>query len=530
MPPRLNPVPDAPPRVVGYVRVSTAREEMISPEIQRQAIEDHCARKGYALEEVIEDLDATGRNFARAGVQRAIERVENAGVAAVVVWKFSRFGRNRKGWALNLGRLEDAGGHLESATEAVDVTTSSGRLSRGMFAEIAAFESDRIGETWAEAHDHRIANGLPHDGRPRFGYLYHRTTITTRDGIRVCPQGCEMGACTTGYVPNPGNQAAASNLYTRYLDDGASFRWLAIWLNDNGYLTNRGGLWDPRAVRRYMDSGFAAGLLREHPTDCKCKTPHGCEKSTFTPGAHEALISVETFELYRTARRRRATYAPRVESPAYALTGLLFCSKCSGPMNAHSKNLPKRGHIRGYVYFCANNTRNRACPGTSLVRAQIEDRVRAWLDTLADELSKQAEKVYVAPDPRPKPSGPVVTRQALLEEQGRIEDAIADLTVKLGRKVISERAYKVACSRLEAEADQVERSLEDASVLAVHPPVPKGPPAHLVRDLTTLWPVLPADRKNHLMRQLVERIVLAKTGHNQADIECTTTWGVTVPI
>ncbi|MFI6737283.1 hypothetical protein ACIBI9_30535 [Nonomuraea sp. NPDC050451] len=53
---------------------------------------------------------------------------------------------------LNLARLEAAGGELVSATEEADATTAGGTFTRGMLMELAAFESDRSGEQWAEAY------------------------------------------------------------------------------------------------------------------------------------------------------------------------------------------------------------------------------------------------------------------------------------------------------------------------------------------------------------------------------------------
>lgn len=43
-----------------------------------------------------------------------------------------------------------------------------------MLTEFAAFESERIGDGWKESHARRIRQGLPINGKPRFGYQYAR--------------------------------------------------------------------------------------------------------------------------------------------------------------------------------------------------------------------------------------------------------------------------------------------------------------------------------------------------------------------
>ena len=89
-----------------------AREEMISPELQRAAITTYSEQHGIILVDIIEELDVSGRNFARAGVQDAIERIERREAEVIVVWKVSRFGRTRRDWYVHADRVEVAGGTL----------------------------------------------------------------------------------------------------------------------------------------------------------------------------------------------------------------------------------------------------------------------------------------------------------------------------------------------------------------------------------------------------------------------------------
>jgi DNA invertase Pin-like site-specific DNA recombinase len=163
---------DGPPRVVAYVRVSQEREGMISPELQLAAIEQVCDRFGYLLVATISDLDLSGQFWKRRQVEVAVQMIEDGAADVVMVWKWSRFARNRRDWALAVDRIESAGGRLESATEPVDASTSAGRLARGLLAEFAAFESERAGDMWREAQQRRTRAGLPGTGREHFGYRY----------------------------------------------------------------------------------------------------------------------------------------------------------------------------------------------------------------------------------------------------------------------------------------------------------------------------------------------------------------------
>ncbi|MFC7641555.1 recombinase family protein [Streptosporangium lutulentum] len=92
---------------IGYIRVSMMLEEKISPDIQRASIKELARRRGFRIIEWVEDLDVSGRTFQRK-IMTVIADVEAARAKAILVWKYSRFGRNRTGNQLNLARVEKA--------------------------------------------------------------------------------------------------------------------------------------------------------------------------------------------------------------------------------------------------------------------------------------------------------------------------------------------------------------------------------------------------------------------------------------
>ncbi|MEV4899460.1 recombinase family protein [Nonomuraea sp. NPDC055795] len=144
-------------RAIGYIRVSMMLGEKISPDTQKDAIIACAAREGYYIPEGtwpqggwIVELDVSGRNFER-DIRIAVQAIEDRRAFAIIVWEFARFGRDREGNPIHLGRIERAGGELLSATEDVDARTPSGRLARGIHFEFAAYYSDLVGARWSEA-------------------------------------------------------------------------------------------------------------------------------------------------------------------------------------------------------------------------------------------------------------------------------------------------------------------------------------------------------------------------------------------
>jgi DNA invertase Pin-like site-specific DNA recombinase len=296
-------------RAVLYLRQSTYREESISLELQETACREYAQRRGYSVVGVESDPGLSGRTFNRPGVAAVMDKVDRGDADVIVLWKWSRLSRNRLDWYQAADRAQQAGGRIESATEPIDTSTSIGRLSRGMMIEIAAFESERAGDQWKEAQERRIRNGLPHDGRNRFGYVYDADAKMHR--------------------PDPATGPVLVELYERYVG-GAAFSALVTWLAAQGIPPHSAQQWSIASVKRTLDTGFAAGLI----------TYRG-EKH---PGAHQALIDESTWAAYLEARARRRQ-RPRAERSQYLLSGIVRCATCGLAMTGWTHT------SRPYTYY-----------------------------------------------------------------------------------------------------------------------------------------------------------------------------------
>ena len=509
-------MPAPPVPSVGYIRVSMAREEMISPELQRAAIEDKAARDGADIREWIEELDVSGRGFGRKGVQHAIGLVRDGVVRRVYVWKYSRFGRNATYVGVFVGEMEAAGGQLVSATEDIDPRTAAGKFARGMLWQVDEFVSNNIGEQWKEAHARRRRNGLPHNGASRFGYLYHRPTSNRA----TCPQGCAKEKCQIGYVPDPFTAEAAAWAYEAY-NSGTSVLKIAVALNGRGFVTGTGKPWDQRSLRRYMDSGFCAGLIRVHEESCRCSLDH-CPKKELKPGAHAPVISDETWAEYGRQRKERKHDPPRVEAAVYPLAGLIRCGLCGGPMHAHGmvykrKDGPERQP--GYIYQCSQYMKSRGCAGAWVTRHRVEAAVREWLMSFG----KDAERLAAAKRGRARVRGAATAdRTRLAADAARTESELAELTLQLARKIVEPADYAVARDRLKARRDEVAAALEAVSAAAVRT---AEPPARTAADLDRGWDTLAAKTRQVALRRLVGRIEVHSAGKGKASITVVSTWG-----
>lgn len=486
---------------IGYIRVSTWKEEKISPELQKAAILDWARRTGRQIIDWVIDLDATGRNFKRK-IMKAIERVEGREARGIAVWKYSRFGRDRTGNAINLARLESIGGRLESATEQIDATTAIGRFQRGMILEFSAFESDRAGEQWKETHDHRRSIGLPATGRQRFGYVWHPRYDRMTGKLQK-----------EWYEADPKLSPHIERLYYRKIGyQGAprdGFAPLGAWLNLRGYLTNRGNPWTANSVQRFMDTGFAAGLLRLHAPDCGCRQISKCRNYIYVDGAHDGIITPEVWEMYQDHREETKTTPPRARNPVYPLSGLLRCNGCRHCL-AHIRGGTTGKTVNGYAVRCNHQaqTQGTGCNGVRATRARAEEAVR---DFLAREVARGVDN---APPTAPERTDIAAERAAATRERARLAAELEKLTAGLAR-LQADRAvnpddygpgvYEAARDRIKQQHATAQAALERCTELETTPV--REDYTVLVVGLLDEWETLLHSEKNGLLKQVLRRVV-----------------------
>src|SRR3954454_23694357 len=92
-----RPVPGNPDDVIGYVRCSTKAqaESGLGLAAQVEAIEDACARNGWNLVAIERDAGKSGKAMTnRAGLARAVARIEAGEAGAIVAAKLDRLSRS----------------------------------------------------------------------------------------------------------------------------------------------------------------------------------------------------------------------------------------------------------------------------------------------------------------------------------------------------------------------------------------------------------------------------------------------------
>lgn len=482
----LEVVPEHPIRVLGLVRVSKAkgREDMVSPEVQRHAITDYARTRGYLVTGWLEGLDESGSRSKSAWwarLDQAVGMVEGGSVDAIVVWKFSRTARHRLKWAVALDKVESAGGRLESATEQVDTTTSTGKFTRGMLAELNAFEADRIGEVWKEVQANRVAKGFTHNGKARWGYVYDRDAKLHR--------------------PDPGSALILAEMYRRFTA-GESYYRLVGDLNRRAIKTTAGGLWSDGTLRRALESGFGAGLVKY--------------RGQLHPGAHEPVITEAEWQAYCDARTRRHRVAPRSQDSPYLLSGIVRCG-CGSAMMGGTFGT---GRIPKYRCERRRATAGAGCMAGYVSAATVHDRVRDWLILVAVDIESAAKAVELVDDLAAARRRDV---DRLAREVARLEAAVVRVVRQEADDPYGEPAlYAKARAEIQEQLASARTAAEDAAVQVRG--LERGV-APVVRPLLDGWVTLQVPVRREMLRTLVERVeVWPATPDGTREVVVVPTW------
>lgn len=119
---------------IGYARVSTDDQNL---DLQKDALSKAGCNR------ILEDRES-GAKSARPGLAAALDYARKGDT--LTVWRLDRLGRSLRDLIDVVNRLENRGVGLHSLQEAIDTTTSSGKLVFHVFGALAEFERNLIRE------------------------------------------------------------------------------------------------------------------------------------------------------------------------------------------------------------------------------------------------------------------------------------------------------------------------------------------------------------------------------------------------
>jgi DNA invertase Pin-like site-specific DNA recombinase len=199
-------------RRIGYARVSTNEQHL---DLQLKALEvSGCHR-------VFTDQGISGSTFDRPGLAQALDSVQTGDM--LVVWRLDRLGRSLIDLINAINDLGKQGVEFRSLNEAIDTSTSGGRLTFHIMAAMAEFEraiiSERTKAGMSAARSRGSALGRP-PALTAEQILEARRSLTMGDvsldelavHYRVHPRTLVRGLKQSDYLRGIGSSEASGNI------------------------------------------------------------------------------------------------------------------------------------------------------------------------------------------------------------------------------------------------------------------------------------------------------------------------------
>ena len=156
-----------------YARVSSDRQDVdLSISAQLKALREYAARNGYTVIKEFVDEAESGRSTARPAFREMISmaRMKHPPFQMILVWKLSKFARNREDSIIYKSLLRKQGIQIVSINEHIE-DTPTGRLMEGIIEVIDEFYSSNLAQDVIRGMRENASRGFFNGSRPPFGYL-----------------------------------------------------------------------------------------------------------------------------------------------------------------------------------------------------------------------------------------------------------------------------------------------------------------------------------------------------------------------
>lgn len=299
-----------------YIRVSTDDQVELSPASQLVEIRKWAAANGYIVPEefVFVDEAKTGRKVTgRDDFRRLIAtaKTKPKPFDAILLWKFSRFARNRDDAVYYKSILRK---QLKIDVISIKEPIEDGKMGVIMESMIEAMDeyySINLAEDVKRGMEEKHRRGEL-QSTPAFGYTVVDNVLT----------------------PVPEEAMYVREIFRRY-NAGEGCYTLARWLNTTGVRTHRGSPFENRTVEYILRNPVYIGKLRWNPTG-RSRRNFDDPGIILVDGKHEPLIDEELFRLTQQRIAQSKATMPYHGRPLGSnkdwISGLVRCASCGGTM------------------------------------------------------------------------------------------------------------------------------------------------------------------------------------------------------
>lgn len=471
-----------------YIRVSTDDQAEYSPASQLEKIRFYAERNQILLpkEFIFVDEGISGRktkNRPAFNEMIGLAKRKPKPFDVILVWKFSRFARNREDSIVYKSMLRK-----EHNIDVVSVSEDIGddKLSILIEAIIEAMD-----EFYSINLAEEVKRGM--------------TEKAKRGGVLSIP-GFGYKVENGEYIVVPEEAEIIRKVFNDYVN-GKGLLTIAKELNAMGVRTHRGNKIENRTVEYWLNNPVYIGKTRWNP-DGKLSRNYTADTAIITDGPHEPIIDIETWDkaqkrMQEQKARFRKFFNSDRKGLSHWLTGILRCEKCGKVLS-----------YQGGYFGCSERSRGK-CDGVGYIKA--EKIAKIILNILSEMELPNVEMEFAEPNS---------AKEVNINDDSRIISAqVQRLEIRLERVKLAYEdgvdtleEYKAKKKAITDEIDKLNEMLEQA-----HEEEPKEEVKLNKKELRRLTEVLKdADvsnvEKNNMARTIFKEII--KGGDGGKRLKC----------
>ena len=363
-------------KVYIYTRVSTTMQiDGYSLDAQKARMKAYADFNDYQIVGEYEDAGKSGKSIeGRASFCRMMEDIKSGkdGVAYVLVFKLSRFGRNAADVLSTLQVMQDFGVNLICVEDGIDSSKDAGKLMISVLSAVAEIERENIRVQTMEGRIQKAREGRWNGGFAPYGY--HLV-----DGVLQI---------------NEDEAPAIRTIFEQYVNTDTGANGLSKYLETHGF--------QKLARQNGTSPLFSATLIRailKNPVYCgkiafgrrKLEKIHGTrneyhqvpqENYLLVDGLHEGIVSEELWnaaqvKLLAQSKRYEPVNRSKTEQ-AHLLSALVKCPICGAGMysNKCTKRKKDGTPYKSFSYYSCKHRkmqRGQKCDFNKQIQEEVLD-------------------------------------------------------------------------------------------------------------------------------------------------------------
>ena len=315
-------------KVALYARVSSEKQadKDLSIKAQIKELRNYSERNNHQIVDIFIDEAKSARTANRPDFQKMISlaKQKNPTFEAILVWKLSRFARNREDSILYKSLLKKKGIQVISINEQID-DSASGKLLEGILETVDEFYSNNLASDTIRGMNENASRGFRNGGSIAFGYSSKKINVNGNE--------------KTILEINSEESPIVRKVFDLCLN-GEGAKDIARIINQT-YPSKR--IWSRNSILNLLHNETYTGSLIWNKKNS--------EETIRVKNCHPEIISYEEFNKVQEliSHRKPIVTHPKITSCKNLLNGLIYCSTCNKPYTSYSA---KSGKF--HYYICQN--------------------------------------------------------------------------------------------------------------------------------------------------------------------------------